>query len=231
MKAHNIMEDVVTDTINLIFEEEEASKKRGFCTCRHCRLDVACLVLNKFPPQYIISGRGLAHIKSNYINRLQQSADIAALINKAIITVSNHKRPHLLHGNKPGRSNPEGILFNFPVITGRIFDGANFEPISGIEVVLLSEKKEVRMINGNWANPCPIVSNTPGSYHFWPYPQEADTAGEKRFFQFGISAQKKGYEPVQHYFGIEIMAKDGFADYLDLDTSYDIEDLYIFPPQ
>ncbi len=46
MNVHNLMENIVIETVNDIFEDK---KKEGFdmAECLQCRLDVACYVLNR----------------------------------------------------------------------------------------------------------------------------------------------------------------------------------------
>jgi len=83
MNIHNIMESIVLDTVNEIFEDK---RKEGFemADCLQCRLDVACYVLNRIKPEYIISGRGLLHFEENYHELIQTKVDMVTLINAGI---------------------------------------------------------------------------------------------------------------------------------------------------
>ena len=100
MKIHNILEDIVISKVEEIFNEEEKDRALGFCTCRQCRMDVACYVLNRSEPQYVISGRGYAHLKSEYDEDSQKTTDITALVLEGIKKVSHSKRPFFPHSGE-----------------------------------------------------------------------------------------------------------------------------------
>ena len=62
MIIHNVMEDLVYDEVNKLFDEAEEKKESWLtCSCMQCRVDTMCYVLNRLKPRYIKSGRGLAH--------------------------------------------------------------------------------------------------------------------------------------------------------------------------
>ncbi|MEW5815700.1 MAG: late competence development ComFB family protein [Spirochaetota bacterium] len=229
MKVHNTMEEVVVNTVHEIFTEEEKTNAQGFCTCSQCRLDVACYVLNRIPPQYIISGRGLAHVQSDYQEQLQKHADLAGLINEAIKKVSRTKRPHFSHAKDKQNLIPKGPLYNFPTIIGRLFNGNNFEPISNMNVSLLSKGELVKMFDPNWQNPYPVADKTAGTFIFWPYPVKAENMKMKKVFEFELFVEAPKFEALRHFFELELEPDELFNDSFHLQKTHKIEDLYLFP--
>ena len=227
MKVHNLMEDIVLEMIDEVFRDENAKKKKDFCTCPQCRLDVACYVLNRITPLYMISGRGLAHLQVDYQEKLQREADLASLIHRGIEHVSAARRPHFPHADQEEEAEPKGPFFNFPQITGRLFNSENFEPISGIDVSLLDNGEPVRMVDLNWQNPYLIVSNTAGVFSFWPYPRSAETVGEKKSFDLEIIVDDAAYKPFRHYFKLLLQARETFLDLSWDERVYSLPDLYL----
>jgi len=229
MQVHNLMEDIVFKNVEEIFDEEKITGSFGFCTCNQCRLDVACYVLNRIPPEYVVSGRGLVHLESDYLEKLQKNADLVALINEAIRKISTQKRPHFDHQEEKEKPLMRGPLFNFPTIIGRIFNGSNFEPVSGMYIKLLRDGELVEMINPNWQNPCYISEKTAGNYSFWPAPEKSKTLNNRKIFEFELSVEEKGFEPLQHFFEMELHAEDKLNDSIQLQKTFKVEDLYLFP--
>jgi len=229
LRVHNLMEDIVIETVNDIFNAEEKDKQFGYCTCEQCRLDVVCFVLNRIPAEYIISSRGAAHLEANYIENLQKNADLVAMINEGIKKVSQTLRPHFEHDNSKKIEVPEGILYNFPTIVGRIFDGETFEPMKDIEIKLLHDDGSlVEMINPNWQNPYPVVEHTAGNFTFWPYPKQARREGTAKTFSFVLTVEDERYEELNHFFELEIVSNKAFIDSYGLKRSYRVNDLYLF---
>lgn len=229
MKLHNLMEDIVLEKVNEIFEEEIKTKTYGYCTCNQCRMDVACYVLNRVQPQYMLSSRGLAHLRTDYQNDLQKAADLMSVINDGIKVVSSTKRPHTEEYDLELETPPPGPTFNFPTIIGRLFNGKTFEPIKDVMISLLSDGTLVEMVNRNWQNPNPISAKTAGHYSFWPHPQTASERKEKKIFEFELYLEESPFEELHHFFEIELEAEDQFNDQFHLQRTCKIEDLYLFP--
>ncbi len=230
MKLHNQMEDLVLARIEEIFSDKTNLKIENICTCSQCRLDIACYVLNRLTPRYVISGRGLAHLESDTLDLQQKQADIVALVHEGIRKVARAKRPFFTHDSDQHTAEPEGPLYNFPIISGKVFNGMTFQPESGLIVTLKSEGETVEMIDPNWSNPYRIVDPTPGNYLFWPYPVKGATAGERRKFSFEVLVEKEGFDPVRAFLSPELTAEKEFVDSCQLQRTIHIEDLFIFPP-
>lgn len=229
MNIHNQMEDLVNAMVNEIFDDERHTKKKGYCVCNQCRLDVVCYVLNRVQPRYIISGRGVSHTENAYQERVQEKADLVALIHDGIEQVSSTKRPYFDHQSYDEDGTPKGPLFNFPIIKGRIFNGNTFEPITGANVYLQLDSILVEMLDANWQNPCTVHKSAPGSFYFWPAPMPASSVAEKKAFRFEINVKARGFEDLQHFIAVKAISDVGFRDALHTNEGLSTEDLFLFP--
>lgn len=229
MNIHNQVQDLVVELVDEIFDEEKATKKRSFCVCRQCRLDVSCYVLNRVEPRYVVSERGVAHTEAEYTQKIQQTADIVALIHEGIERVSSAKRPFFSHSPDDDFYPQANAVFNFPMVKGRLFNGNNFEPVNEIDVYLRSDEELVEMVDPNWQNPCHIYGAGSGAFFFLPAPVEADEAGEERTFKFEILIDDHRFDPLHHFFSLESVASERYRYALHTNESHSTDDLYLFP--
>ncbi len=224
-----MMEDIVLEKVHEFFQEEETREESGFCTCSQCRMDVACYVLNRIKPVYMISGRGLAYFQTDYKERLQREADLVSQIRQGIEHVMAAKRPHFPHEQEKEVSMPKGPFFNFPHITGRFFNSVNFEPMCGVKISLLENGKLVKMVDFNWQNPYLCVPPTAGIFSFWPYPKSAEFVGQKSQVELEILVDEDDYEIFHHYFTVSLEARGSFLELGSGDRVHSMKDLYLNP--
>ena len=229
MNPRNLMEDIVIDKVNEIFDDEKISRQEGLCRCYQCRMDVACYVLNRITPMYMTSSRGLAHLRTEYQNNLQKAADLVSLVKDGIQQVFETRRPHYDSACEPAPEIAEGPVYNFPTIMGRILNGNTFEPMTGIKVNLLSRGDPVAMLDKSWQNPYPLIEQTAGTYLFWPYPAAAESPEEPRVFEFEIYIDEKGYDELHHFFEMELTPEEKVNEVLHMEKTYKVEDIYLFP--
>jgi len=229
MKIHNLMEDIVIEKVHEIFDEEEKEmKNKGYCTCHQCRLDVACYVLNRANARYVSSSRGLTHLRTEYQEDIQKSADLVSMVNDGIIKVSSTKRPHYDHSFDEESPPPEGPMYNLPTIMGRLLNGTTFEPMQSIDIYLKSNGEIVEMFEPSWQNPYKLIEKTAGTFVFWPRPVHSDSPETKRTFEFEIVVDAEGYEELHHFFEMSVEAESAFDDSFHLQHTYKLEDLYLF---
>jgi competence protein ComFB len=237
-KIHNLTEDVVLKEVDAICGEiEKSGQKPEVCTCDQCRLDAACYVLNRTQPSYVVSHRGVARLGPETLEHRQRGIDLTVLIYKALEEVAHRRRPNFDHqarSAKEAECAATGItacraVFNIPAIVGRVFNGANFEPLSAIDVELLREGERVAMRDPNWQNPCRLVKDTAGTFTFWPRPVEANTAGEQAVFEFAVRIKAEGLETLTHFFEVPV-ASEAAADVpFSMDRMFKLPDRYLFP--
>lgn len=228
MEIHNSMEEFVFETVNEVFDEKA---KSGFplANCYQCRLDVACYVLNRIKPEYIISGRGLAHYENDYQDHLQTNADIVALVNEGLRKIDTRRRPYYTNEPEQKKEIASGPLYNFPAMIGRILHGTTFEPLMNINVVLLQNSEPVPMIDYTWQNPYFIVESTRGHFTFLPHPEKAEKVGEEKIFSFEVCINAEGFSPLQHFFEIKVTAQNEVRHNFSAQHTYKIGELYLFP--
>jgi competence protein ComFB len=222
------MEEKVRQIIDEICDEEANKTNPVYCVSPACRQDAACYVLNRIPPRYVSSGRGLAHVESAYKGNPQLQVDLVTLASEALKRVTTVQRS--FYSGDQREAGPEtGPCFNFPTITGRLFNGLTFEPISDVDVELRRNGELVEMVDSRWPNPYHIVQNTPGTYLFWPASEPAGRAGETAEFEFEICAIVEGYEPFHHFFRIELTAAGQRELVIRFSQDHALPDLYLLP--
>jgi competence protein ComFB len=230
MDIHNTSEDIVFAAINEICASlEKEGNPDNLCLSDNCRIDAACFVLNRIPPHYIISNRGVARIEQETIGRQQREADAASLIFEALKRVSHNQRPNF-HQSPDEGAGIKGPVFNIPTIVGRAFDGSNFSPLAGVSVELWQDGKLVEMKNQNWQNPSTLVANTQGTFSFWPVSIPADEAKIRKDFEYSIKIAVEGFETLTHFFAIPVISEGGDSVSFTMDRTFKLPDLYLFPP-
>jgi competence protein ComFB len=232
MKLHNIAEDLIIRQVEDIFSAfEKEGNPEGFCTCDQCRMDTACYALNRIAPHYIVSNRGAARAEQETIERQQLDADITALIWEGLKRVNHHQRPTASHkahdvfdasGHEP--------VFNIPTIVGRLFNGNNFSPMADVKVELLKDGKIVTMRDSNWQNPYCLVSNTEGTFTFWPSPVPAAAPEERKSFEYSIRVESPDFDTLHHFFKLPVISEFRAAFSFNLGRTFKLPDLYMFPP-
>lgn len=226
MRVHNLVKDLVVQKVEELFAEAADLKAAGLSD-PGCRYDVICYVLNRTPPQYAVSGRGIAHNETiDYQKKVQQLADITRLVREGMESVGRHQRDRVEGSFGPERQGP---FFNFPSIIGRMFNGGNFEPVHDVTVGLYQDGELVKVIDPNWQNPYQLVLNTAGTYLFWPHPQSAKAGETSRTIELEVRVDDPRYEPLHYFFHLTAQAEQDFVDFVNTTASMRLKDLYLFP--
>ena len=192
MELHNCMEDIVIARVGDFFDTIiKDGNPEKLCTCSQCRMDTACYVLNRTTPYYIVSNRGAARANQENFEHQQKIADISALIHEGLKRINHNQRPNFTHDSSLMERDAasEMPVYNIPTITGRVFSGTNFAPLSDVYIELLFDGKPVAMKDGNWQNPFHLVSHTEGTFSFWPVTAPADKTGERVTFEYAIRVE------------------------------------------
>jgi competence protein ComFB len=230
MEIRNLMEDAVKAVVDELFENERRDQRLGYCTCDQCRLDVACYVLNRLKPEYIVSSRGLAYSEREGLDKVQRRADVISLVKEGWGKVTHTPRPTADHtGSRPVGDAVSGPVYNFPTLMGRVFDGRNFAPLGEGSVKLLMGSDEAQMVDPNWQNPFVLAGATGGTYIFWPKPVSAEADAERRSFVFEISVSVPGFDPLSHFIELELTPDKAERLDFSLQRVHKIPDLYLFP--
>lgn len=224
MQIYNITKERVTDLVNRAFDSNDGHK--DLCLCYQCRLDVTCYVLNRAKPVYVLSERGIAHLKDNYSNSLQELADLTRLVENGISLVSKAKRSHHL---EPYESDvvKADAYFNFPTITGAILAGDTFAPVDA-NVKLLFEKEIVAMKDSKWLNPMTLTKSSNENFFFWPKALPADNPGIERTFLFQVLITSDLYESTSHFFELKITSTKNINYQFEAHNTYTSSNILLF---
>jgi competence protein ComFB len=227
MEIHNLMEDEVFRRVNEICDEEEQMGSNAYCTSKACRLDAVCYVLNRVPPRYVTSGRGLAHVEQDLANDTQLAVDITKLAHEALRRISAVRRSY--YDQEPSEPSTKGPHFRFPAITGRIFNGVSFEPVNDASVYLLYNGQPMEMYDSRWQNPYPVAGHTYGTFSFRPRPLPASAEGVSESFELQLHAVAEGYEKLDYFFSVDLTAEDAASADSRMGGDHHLPDLYMFP--
>src|SRR5574344_55479 len=228
LQVHNLMEEQVMARVNELYDQVKHINPSWItCDCDNCRIDTVNYVLNRIPPKYVVSGRGVTH-NSYLLNDTQLKADIDTLALEGIRLVSSAKRPYHNATIKVESQSSSGPVFNFPTFIGNIFDGSTFEPLLDAKILLKNENETAKMMDITWANPAQTIAATKGSYAFWVSPSAADTNGESRQFHLSLEITANGYETVNYSFDVPLVSE--LIDRKELNSTYSvkIQDLFLF---
>lgn len=226
MEIHNVMEKEVLRIINEICDEDEREPVYNYCTTRICRMDAACYVLNRIPPTYVTSSRGVAHVEQDCHNNVQLEVDIMRLASEALRRITDIQRAYYDEdATRPASGH--GPHYNFPTINGRLFNGLTFAPIKEVNVTLLIDNEIAPMMDARWQNPYLISSNTAGTYTFWPCPVPSDEIGTERTFELEVQVQAEGFEPFHHFFTVNLTAETDKNTAMRYAQDYEIKDSYL----
>jgi len=223
------MEELVISSVNNVYEQVKKEKISWLtCDCENCRLDTVSYVLNRVPPKYVVSGRGVTHASQSLAND-QFKADVESLILEGMRTVSSTKRPFHTQDRKDcSVSASPKPAYNFFTLTGTVLDGNTFEPLTGATITLKKDGKVAEMVDLTWANPFTTVASTKGAFSFWIKPVKAKKAGETKSFDLSIEITAPDYEPLIRHF--EVPVTSDAAARTELDTTYALKlnDLVLF---
>ncbi len=227
MKIHNIMEEQVEERVNILYDQLNELKPDWYtCDCEQCRLDVISYVLNRIPPKYVASERGITHINAE--DKHQLNADIDTIGIEGIKLVNDSKRPY--HYKKEVLSEPcEKPFFNFPIFSGVVYDGNTFEPLKKAELVITSDSKQLEMIDSTWSNPFLLTNSTDGNYSFWVKPIETNNIEENKKFNFTVSISSKGYISTSYAFEIYVVSEQCNRNIANSIHTLQIQDIFLFP--
>lgn len=229
VNIHNIMEEQVITRVNKLYDQvKEKGSAWLTCDCENCRMDTVSYVLNRIPPRYVVSGRGVTHNTRDLSADNQLVADIDQLGVEGMRLVSSAKRPF----HKSTRENFTAVLdkpvFNFPTFLGNVFDGQTFEPLSGVNILLKLNGKPAEMMDITWPNPCNTFQATQGSYSFWCLPVPSEKEGEARTFDFTLDINADGYQSVTFSFSVPVTSEKIDRREVNSTFSLNIQDIFLF---
>ncbi len=224
------MEEQVITRVNELYDQVMARGSTWLtCDCENCRLDTISYVLNRIPPHYIVSGRGVTH-NSNTLSDSQLASDIDRLGLEGMRLVSTSKRPYHKSAKLNANTTTEQNLpvFNFPTFMGTVYDGSTFEPLADATILLKDGNEVAKMMDASWANPCRTYAVTQGNYSFWIEPKPTDQEKQNKEFAFTVEISAEGYTPVTYVFSVPLVSERNDRRELNSTYSLKIQDLFLF---
>lgn len=229
MNIHNTTEDMVLQLVDQVCESLEKDNPENICTCAQCRLDTACYVLNRASPRYIVSNRGVARAELETFEYQQKTADLLGLVHEGFKRINQIKRPdtdHTITGNEDSISFTP--VFNIPTIIGRLFNGLDFSPMSDAVIELRRGGETVPMKDQNWQNPYRLVSNTAGTFTFWPSPIKSESSDQRKEFEYSVKISAPGFDELNHFFKIPMISEPEIVGSFAMNRTFKLPDLYLF---
>lgn len=228
LQVHNIMEEIVVERVNKLYDQVKQMNPSWLtCDCDNCRIDTVNYVLNRIPPKYVVSGRGVTH-NASLLNDTQLMADIDALGIEGIRLVSSAKRPYHNVTHKAEIQGTSDPVFNFPTFMGNVFDGSTFEPLINAKILLKLDDKPASMMDITWANPVQTFTATKGAYSFWVLPQDAAAEKESKLYHFSLEITADGFTPITYSFEVPLVSEKIDRHEVNSTYSLKIKDLFLF---
>lgn len=174
MGVKNIKEDIIFNIV-----EEVLKSDSDLSDLNMNKDDIVAYILNRTPPKYTTSERGVLHgkLEARYI--IQQKTDILMLLYEAIDTFRNRR-------DSQAETQLDDVDISncrFSHIFGEILEESTFTIVPNVDVTLLYKGKPAEMVNPGWKNPYLTNRATMGFYHFWPVYKESMGSRGKIPFQ------------------------------------------------
>jgi len=160
-------------------------------------LDVAAFTLNRIPPKYITSERGLTRelMLSNGGgggDRLVNAIELIAIINRGIDIVARRRHEHADDEKKKVADSAENeavlsYFYNMPHIFGRVVDARTGDPVVGADATLWVNGRLSVPAEPGWHNPYQTSEQTKGYFSFWPKAEEGDAESFKAEVKIGFA--------------------------------------------
>ena len=182
MSVINLKEGIIYNIVEEVFKNDKELADSDLYID-----DIAAYILNRIPPKYTTSERGILHAKleSRYI--IQQKTDILLLLFEAIDVIKKRRSSEL-------EESPKGVdpsQCRLSHIFGEVLEESTFSIISDVRVTLQHKAKVAAMINSGWKNSYITNKATRGFFHFWPlYDEKAMGSQEKIPFKLKFEHTK-----------------------------------------
>src|SRR4030042_1117890 len=167
MPVTNLMKDIVINTLDEVLKKEKNKDIDA-----SSRDDIIAYVLNRVPPRYVTTERGLLYGILDARYKIQQRIDLLFLLYEAIEKISSRRDSR---GGFKGAIDTEKTSY-LPHIVGQVLEESTLSVIPDVEVSLKRGNSLAPMVDSDWENPYTTNLATQGHYHFWPLYTERDTA-------------------------------------------------------
>ncbi len=234
MRLKNYNEDLVLETAKIVLKDRpDVHPTRSFI------LDVAAYALNRIPPKYITSERGLtrefmqsAGGNGDDGHALLNVIELITLVNRAVDVVARRRRtsgagraPRARAAAQAGAQAPahQTYFYNMPHIVGRIVDAESGAPVIAAEATLwINERLSVPAETG-WHNPYTTNEQTRGYFSFWPQVESGEAESLRVDMRIGL--EHAGHRPYVFHKVMKVTGEFFVHDYIRGDKLLDLGNL------
>jgi hypothetical protein len=234
MRLKNYNEDLVLETVKVVLKDRpEMKPNRGFI------LDVAAFTLNRIPPKYITSERGLTRelmMTNGNGNgssaKLLNIIELIAIINRGIDIVARRRHEHAAATKARAAAGIAGepilsYFYNMPHIFGRIVDARTGNPVVEANATLWVNGRLSVPAEPGWRNPYQTSEQTKGYFSFWPQ-AEAGNA-ERLKVELRIGFDHREHQPWTMKKRLHVPGDFFVHDYIRADKLLDLGTLTLDP--
>ena len=234
MRLKNYNEDLVLETVKVVMRDRpDVKPTRGFI------LDVAAFTLNRIPPKYITSERGLTRelMMTNgngngSSTKLLNIIELIAIINRGIDIVARRRHEHAAATKARAAANAAGeailsYFYNMPHIFGRIVDARTGSPVVEANATLWVNGRLSVPAEPGWRNPYQTSEQTKGYFSFWPKAEEGDAESLK--IEVRIGFDHRGHQPWTLKKSLRVPGEFFVHDYIRSDKLLDLGTLSLDP--
>lgn len=217
MIVKNLMENKVEEIAkNFLKEKHLLTNTRLFS-------DIVAYTLNRIPPQYVSSARGILHKYADN-EKIQISADIYSIIGEAFTVVQRRDSENF---NEPIPTIAEdGFYIVYPVLTGNIFYANNFSRVMTGNIAAYSNDAIIPNYGSNFMNPFIINQYTPGRYIFSFLPKKVKD-DSLQTVQITLKTNIDGMEEHLKNISIDVRGVFYVKNSLPVFRNEDVENIYI----
>jgi competence protein ComFB len=201
MAITNLMHDIVINILDEVLKKESNKKITD-----NNRDDIIAYVLNRVPPRYVTSERGLLYGILDARYQVQQQVDILLLIYEAIIKVVTRRDPA---DDRKDRLHLDKTTF-LPHLVGQVLEEESLSIIADVEVTLMYGKAKAAMVDSDWDNPYITNAATKGHFHFWPKYIKSSMA-KKSKVDFKIIFRHPQYDERKISLSLDVIKKSDFG--------------------
>jgi competence protein ComFB len=186
--------------------EEVLKKEKNSNITSHKKADIIAYVLNRVPPLYVTSERGLLYGMMNTRYKTQQHVDILLLIYEAIQKIINRRDSN--NALESVIASDDSLAL--PHIVGQVLEESTLAIIPDVEVILMRGTDRAAMVDSVWDNPYKTNLATKGHYHFWPkYSKKEMGTGSSARFTIAFAHPRCDDQSID--VDLEVIQKDDFG--------------------
>jgi competence protein ComFB len=197
MAVRNLMESIVYGVISEIVNNDDRAQE-----IRNCIDDVLSYVLNRIPPMYITSERGLLYAVIDNQSKVQQKIDILIIVYEAIEKVLGRRNS----GIRLNKSDMGSTTARLPHLLGIVLEEENLSVIDGVEVSCLYGGSLAAMAYPEWKNPYVTSTAARGYYHFW-LRYDPEKMGDKEI-ELDLVFKHASFEDKHTSFRVSVLRKE-----------------------